>query len=108
MFLTSSIIAELTDEMNGALAIPGVTNAWTMPIKNRLDMLSTGVRTPVGIKIFGSDLQEIERLVNAVFQQFGARDIAGVVASDRRRPARNHDPASLTHPHFQRGRLRCG
>ena len=53
---------ELTDEMNGALAIPGVTNAWTMPIKNRLDMLSTGVRTPVGIKIFGSDLNEIERL----------------------------------------------
>ncbi len=53
---------ELTDEMNRALKIPGVTNAWTMPIKNRIDMLSTGVRTPVGVKIFGNDLQEIQRL----------------------------------------------
>lgn len=52
---------ELIDEMDQALRIPGVTNAWTMPIKNRIDMLSTGVRTPIGIKIFGSDLKEIER-----------------------------------------------
>ena len=52
---------ELTDEMDRALRIPGVTNAWTMPIKNRIDMLSTGVRTPIGIKVFGSDLKEIER-----------------------------------------------
>lgn len=52
---------ELVDEMDRALRIPGVTNAWTMPIKNRIDMLSTGVRTPIGVKIFGSDLAEIER-----------------------------------------------
>jgi Cu(I)/Ag(I) efflux system membrane protein CusA/SilA len=52
---------ELIDEMDRALRIPGVTNAWTMPIKNRIDMLSTGVRTPIGIKVFGSDLKEIER-----------------------------------------------
>ncbi|HEY4563516.1 MAG TPA: efflux RND transporter permease subunit, partial [Thermoanaerobaculia bacterium] len=52
---------ELVDEMDRALRIPGVTNAWTMPIKNRIDMLSTGVRTPIGIKVFGSDLKEIER-----------------------------------------------
>ena len=53
---------ELIDEMNRELKFPGVTNAWTMPIKARIDMLSTGVRTPVGIKIFGSDLAEIERI----------------------------------------------
>jgi len=50
----------LVEEMDGALQIPGVTNAWTMPIKGRIDMLSTGVRTPVGIKVYGSDLREIE------------------------------------------------
>jgi Cu(I)/Ag(I) efflux system membrane protein CusA/SilA len=53
---------ELVDEMDGALRIPGVTNAWTMPIKARIDMLTTGVRTPIGIKIFGADTQEIERI----------------------------------------------
>jgi Cu(I)/Ag(I) efflux system membrane protein CusA/SilA len=53
---------ELIDEMDRALKIPGTTNAWTMPIRNRIDMLTTGVRTPVGIKIYGSDLREIERI----------------------------------------------
>jgi Cu(I)/Ag(I) efflux system membrane protein CusA/SilA len=53
---------ELVEEMDRALRIPGTTNAWTMPIKNRIDMLSTGVRTPVGIKIYGPDLNEIEAL----------------------------------------------
>jgi Cu(I)/Ag(I) efflux system membrane protein CusA/SilA len=48
--------------MNEALQFPGVSNAWTMPIKNRIDMLTTGVRTPVGIKIFGANLAEIERI----------------------------------------------
>ncbi len=53
---------QLEDEMNRALQIPGISNAWTMPIKGRLDMLSTGIRTPVGIKIMGADLKVIERL----------------------------------------------
>jgi Cu(I)/Ag(I) efflux system membrane protein CusA/SilA len=53
---------ELVDEMNRKLQTPGVTNAWTMPIKARTDMLTTGVRTPVGIKIFGADLNKIEKL----------------------------------------------
>ncbi len=53
---------ELVAEMDRALRIPGTTNAWTMPIKNRIDMLSTGIRTPVGIKVFGSDSKEIERV----------------------------------------------
>jgi copper/silver efflux system protein len=53
---------ELVAEMDRALQIPGVTNAWTMPIKNRIDMLTTGVRTPVGIKVFGADLAQIEKI----------------------------------------------
>jgi Cu(I)/Ag(I) efflux system membrane protein CusA/SilA len=53
---------DLIAEMNEALRIPGVSNAWTMPIKNRIDMLTTGVRTPVGIKIYGADLKVIEKL----------------------------------------------
>src|SRR5262249_39637796 len=52
---------QLVQEMNEALKLPGTTNAWTMPIKARIDMLTTGVRTPVGIKIYGSNIHEIER-----------------------------------------------
>jgi Cu(I)/Ag(I) efflux system membrane protein CusA/SilA len=48
--------------MDRAMQFPGVTNAWTMPIKGRIDMLTTGVRTPIGIKIFGADLKEIEKI----------------------------------------------
>ncbi len=53
---------ELVDEMDRALRIPGVSNAWTMPIKARIDMLATGIRTPVGIKISGPDPKVIERV----------------------------------------------
>ncbi len=53
---------ELVAQMNEALKIPGSSNSWTMPIKGRIDMLTTGVRTPVGVKIFGADIREIERL----------------------------------------------
>ncbi len=52
----------LIQEMDAALRIPGLTNAWTMPIRSRIDMLSTGIRTPVGIKIAGPDLAVLERL----------------------------------------------
>ncbi len=52
---------ELINEMDSKLQVPGVTNAWTMPIKNRIDMLSTGIRTPIGIKIYGDDLHVIEK-----------------------------------------------
>ena len=52
----------LVEEMDRALQLPGVTNAWTMPIKARVDMLTTGVRTPVGVKIFGPDLKTIESI----------------------------------------------
>jgi len=53
---------ELINEMDRALQIPGNVNAWTMPIKGRIDMLSTGVRTPVGIKIFGANLETIQHI----------------------------------------------
>jgi Cu(I)/Ag(I) efflux system membrane protein CusA/SilA len=53
---------QLVEEMNQALKIPGTSNAWTMPIKGRVDMLTTGVRTPVGIKIYGADIKQIEDL----------------------------------------------
>jgi Cu(I)/Ag(I) efflux system membrane protein CusA/SilA len=56
----------LVAAMDSAVRIPGVTNAWTMPIKGRIDMLATGIRTPVGVKIFGPDLAELERLGRAV------------------------------------------
>ncbi len=57
---------ELIAEMDAAIQIPGNSNAWTMPIRGRIDMLSTGVRTPVGIKVLGSDLAAIERVSVAV------------------------------------------
>lgn len=53
---------ELIKEMDKALQIPGNTNAWTMPIKGRIDMLTTGVRTPIGIKILGNDIKHIEMI----------------------------------------------
>jgi Cu(I)/Ag(I) efflux system membrane protein CusA/SilA len=52
----------LVAQMDTAVRLAGVTNAWTMPIRGRIDMLATGIRTPVGIKIFGSDLAELERI----------------------------------------------
>ena len=54
--------SELTDQMDEALKIPGVANSWTMPVKGRIDMLTTGVRTPIGIKVYGADLNEIQRI----------------------------------------------
>ncbi len=59
---TDKLIAELDQ----ALQFPGVSNAWTMPIKARIDMLSTGIRTPIGIKVFGKDLSEMERLAKEI------------------------------------------
>jgi copper/silver efflux system protein len=58
----------LIAEMDKALQFPGVSNAWTMPIKARIDMLSTGIRTPVGVKVFGADLGEIERVARQIEQ----------------------------------------
>ena len=60
----------LKTEMDAALQFPGVSNAWTMPIRARIDMLATGIRTPVGVKVYGTDLAEIEKV---------ARQIEGVL-----------------------------
>ena len=71
-------IQKLIDELDKAIQFPGLTNAWTMPIKTRIDMLSTGIKTPVGIKIMGEDLQvlsDIGEQVEAI-----VRDIPGTLS----------------------------
>jgi len=57
---------ELVTAMNAAVQIPGLNNAWTMPIKTRIDMLATGIKTPVGIKVAGSNLAELERVASEI------------------------------------------
>ncbi|HUI07016.1 MAG TPA: efflux RND transporter permease subunit [Verrucomicrobiae bacterium] len=66
---------ELIDEMDARLQIPGAVNAWTMPIRNRIDMLSTGIRTPVGVKIFGGDLAKIQQIGEQIEKVL--RDVPG-------------------------------
>jgi Cu(I)/Ag(I) efflux system membrane protein CusA/SilA len=70
---------DLVDQMNRSVALPGVSNAWTMPIKNRVDMLTTGIRTPVGVKVFGADIRTIEdigkRIETLVAQVPGTRSV---------------------------------
>jgi len=68
-------VDKLKDEMNDALDIPGVANSFTMPIKARIDMLATGIRTPVGIKILGPNLEEIEKI--GMNLEHHLRDIPG-------------------------------
>ena len=59
-------IDELTSTLNATVQIPGLTNAWTMPIKTRIDMLATGIKTPVGIKVAGASLPELERIAGQI------------------------------------------
>jgi len=56
----------LIAEMDKAMQFPGIANSWTMPIRARIDMLSTGIRTPIGIKVFGSSLEEMERVAREI------------------------------------------
>ncbi|MBV8892097.1 MAG: efflux RND transporter permease subunit, partial [Acidobacteria bacterium] len=74
---------ELIAEMNSALQVPGLANSWTMPIRGRIDMLSTGMRTPVGVKIQGSDLGEIEAIGKQVERVLSAVDGTRSVFSER-------------------------
>ena len=77
----------LVSAMDEAVKMPGVTNAWTMPIKNRIDMLATGVRTPVGVKVYGPNLDTLQRLgeqVERILQRvpgtrnvFAERNVSG-------------------------------
>ncbi len=59
-------VDELTEAMNAAIQFPGLNNAWTMPIKTRTDMLATGIKTPVGIKVAGADLAQLERIAGEI------------------------------------------
>ncbi|MBA4418048.1 MAG: CusA/CzcA family heavy metal efflux RND transporter [Syntrophus sp. (in: bacteria)] len=68
-------VEKLKDEMNDALSIPGVANSFTMPIKARTDMLATGIRTPVGIKVLGPKIEEVERIGLAI--EHHVKDIPG-------------------------------
>ncbi|AQV01631.1 efflux RND transporter permease subunit [Desulfococcus multivorans] len=70
---------ELVDDLNAAIQFPGLTNAWTMPIKTRIDMLSTGIKTPVGIKLMGSDLQVLSDLGERI--EAVVRDIPGTLSA---------------------------
>jgi Cu(I)/Ag(I) efflux system membrane protein CusA/SilA len=91
----------LVTEMDRVVRLPGVTNAWTMPIKNRIDMLATGVRTPVGVKVYGPNLDTLQRLgerVERILQNvpgtrnvFAERNVSGYyvdVQIDRAQAAR--------------------
>ena len=75
-------VEKLENELDQALQIPGLANAWTMPIKGRLDMLTTGIRTPLGIKIYGSDLEEIQKIGGELEQAL--RDMPGTQKHFRR------------------------
>jgi Cu(I)/Ag(I) efflux system membrane protein CusA/SilA len=70
---------KLIAEMDKALQFPGVANSWTMPIKARIDMLSTGIRTPIGIKVYGKDLEEMERLAKQI--EAVVRNIPGTTSA---------------------------
>ena len=71
-------IQKLVDELDNAIQFPGLTNAWTMPIKTRIDMLSTGIKTPVGIKLMGEDLQVLSDLGEKI--EAIVRDIPGTLS----------------------------
>ena len=69
----------LIAEMDRALQMPGVSNAWTMPLRARIDMLSTGIRTPIGIKVFGKDLDEMEKLARQI--EVVVRNVPGTTSA---------------------------
>ena len=69
----------LRAEMDAALQFPGVSNAWTQPIRARIDMLATGIRTPVGVKVFGTDLTEMERIAREV--EMALRTVPGTTSA---------------------------
>lgn len=71
-------IEKLVEELDRAIQFPGLTNAWTMPIKTRIDMLSTGIKTPVGIKLMGEDLETLSRLAEEI--SVVLRDVKGTLS----------------------------
>lgn len=77
-------LEKLKMELDSLVQIPGLTNVWTMPIKNRTDMLATGIKTPIGLKIAGPDLQEINRIGGQV--EYAVASVAGVSSVFAERP----------------------
>jgi Cu(I)/Ag(I) efflux system membrane protein CusA/SilA len=75
--------AELIGRMNAALKLPGVSNSWTMPIRGRIDMLTTGIRAPVGLKITGADLQQIQKIGAGIEALLGKVQGTRTVLSER-------------------------
>lgn len=71
-------IDKIVDELDKAIQFPGLTNAWTMPIKTRIDMLSTGIKTPVGLKLMGDDLQVLSNIGEQV--EVALRDLPGTAS----------------------------
>ena len=76
---TGMTIEKLIAEMDKALQFPGVSNAWTMPIKARIDMLATGIRTPVGVKVYGTDLAEMENVARQI--EAAVRTVPGTTSA---------------------------
>ncbi len=72
-------IEELKTQLNDSIRFPGLTNAWTMPIKTRIDMLSTGIKTPVGIKVMGNDLEVLSRIGQEI--EAVVREIPGTLSA---------------------------
>jgi copper/silver efflux system protein len=78
-------VDKLVAEMDAALKFPGLANSWTMPIKARIDMLSTGIRTPVGVKVFGKDLETLEKVAQQV--EAAVRKVPGTASAYAERVA---------------------
>jgi len=76
-------IEKIRDELDSKLNIPGVSNIWVMPIKNRIDMLATGIKTPVGIKVAGADLNVIQRIGKQIEQELNQLNGTASVYSER-------------------------
>ena len=76
-------VDELINALNTTVQIPGLTNAWTMPIKTRIDMLATGIKTPVGIKVAGPDLRELERIAGQIEGRIRSVPGTGSVFAER-------------------------
>ena len=70
---------KLVDELDRVVKVPGLTNVWVPPIRNRIDMLSTGIKTPVGVKVSGADLQQIEAITTQI--EKAVRDVPGVTSA---------------------------
>src|SRR2546430_11852175 len=70
---------KLVQELDRVVQVPGLTNIWVPPIRNRIDMLATGIKSPVGVKIAGTDLQVIDRLARQV--ESAVRQVAGVTSA---------------------------